>query len=132
MWAIEGWNGTCIMNDVGIYQTARTNWTQALVSAQFPGRCSNTSLVLNNRRSYLRYFIWSIFYPKKGGLTMKSIPVILLGHFLIIGGCYLVTWGLYLLPVSVPTPAGILSRPFFWGLILIFGGVCTIKNSVRS
>ncbi len=63
---------------------------------------------------------------------MKLIPLIILGHILIIGGCYLVSWGIYLLPISVPTPIGILSKPFFGGLISIFGGVCTIKNSRGS
>jgi hypothetical protein len=61
---------------------------------------------------------------------MKSIPVLVLGHVLIVGGCYLVTWGIYLLPISNPSPLGILSRPFFWGLISIFGGICAIRNSV--
>lgn len=60
---------------------------------------------------------------------MKAIPIVL-GHLLVIGGCYLVTWGINLLPVSNPTFAGILSRPLFWGLIAIFGGICAIKNSV--
>lgn len=50
-----------------------------------------------------------------------------LGHLLIIAGCYLFTWGMTLLPVSTPDPAGILSRPLFWGLISIFGGICTMR-----
>ena len=60
---------------------------------------------------------------------MKSKPLIILGHLLIIGGCYLATWGINLLSVSDPSPAGILSKPLFWGLISIFGGICTIKNA---
>lgn len=53
----------------------------------------------------------------------------ILGHFLIILCCYLVTWGIYLLPVSKPTFAGILSKPLFWGLVLIFGEVSANVHS---
>jgi len=49
---------------------------------------------------------------------------ILLGHAFIVAGCYLVTWGIYLLPHSDPVPAHIFGRPLFWGLISIFGGIC--------
>ncbi|MDI3480754.1 MAG: hypothetical protein PWQ97_409 [Tepidanaerobacteraceae bacterium] len=51
------------------------------------------------------------------------------GHICIIGGCYLVSWGIYLLPVSNPSPLGILSKPLFWGLFSIFGGICANMHS---
>lgn len=53
----------------------------------------------------------------------------LFGHACVVGGCYLVAWGIYLLPVSSPTPLGILSRPLFWGLFSIFGGICANMHS---
>jgi len=49
---------------------------------------------------------------------------IIAGHAFIVTGCYLVTWGIYLLPHSDPTPAHVFGRPLFWGLISIFGGIC--------
>ena len=58
---------------------------------------------------------------------MKILAVF--GHVCIIGGCYLVAWGMNLLPVSDPTFMGILSRPLFWGLFSIFGGICANMHS---
>ena len=58
---------------------------------------------------------------------MKILAVF--GHVCVIGGCYLVAWGINLLPVSSPTPLGILSRPLFWGLFSIFGGICANMHS---
>jgi len=46
------------------------------------------------------------------------------GHAIIVVGCFLVTWGIYLLPFSQPTLAHVLGRPLFWGFISIFGGIC--------
>ncbi|MBC7334544.1 MAG: hypothetical protein H5T85_08900 [Actinobacteria bacterium] len=46
------------------------------------------------------------------------------GHTCIVLGCYLVAWGVNLLPVSSPTPLDILTKPLFWGLFSIFGGIC--------
>ena len=51
------------------------------------------------------------------------------GHFCIVLGCFLFTWGMYLLPVSEPTFAGILTKPLFWGLFSIFGGICANVHS---
>jgi len=62
----------------------------------------------------LMYFGW------KGGKT----SLIIFGHTSIILGCFMFTWGIYLLPYSEPTIAHILERPLFWGLISIFGGIC--------
>jgi len=53
----------------------------------------------------------------------------ILGHFFIVLGCFLFTWGIYLLPVSEPTFISILTRPLFWGLFSIFGGICAILHS---
>ena len=49
---------------------------------------------------------------------------LILGHISVIGGCYLVTWGLNLLPRSTATPADILKKPLFWGMFAIMGGFC--------
>ncbi len=49
---------------------------------------------------------------------------LILGHIELIAGCYLTAWGINLLPVSTPTPVDILSKPLFWGLILIVGSGC--------
>lgn len=51
------------------------------------------------------------------------------GHLGIVVGCYLFTWGIYLLPSSSPTPIGIFTRPLFWGLFSIFGGICALVHS---
>ncbi|MEW6047408.1 MAG: hypothetical protein AB1609_13160 [Bacillota bacterium] len=51
------------------------------------------------------------------------------GHLSIVLGRYLFTWGIYLLPVSSPTPADILTKPLFWGLFSIFGGICANVHS---
>ncbi|MBN2416067.1 hypothetical protein JXO52_09505 [bacterium] len=47
---------------------------------------------------------------------------------LVVSGCLLVTWGIYLLPVSRPVLAHIIFRPLFWGLVTIFGGICAIYH----
>ncbi|MBC7328096.1 hypothetical protein H5T87_08280 [bacterium] len=61
---------------------------------------------------------------------MKVNPIILaIGHILLLIGCYSFTLGLYLLPQSNPTPLDVLSKPLFWGLVCILGGICTIRNS---
>lgn len=54
--------------------------------------------------------------------------LVILGHTLIVVGAYLVTWGLYLLPVSAPTFSGIITRPLFWGLFCAGGGVCALYH----
>jgi len=46
------------------------------------------------------------------------------GHVCLILGCYLVAWGISLLLVSSPEPSDILTKPLFWGLISILGGIC--------
>jgi len=42
----------------------------------------------------------------------------LFGHFCLVVGCYLVAWGINLLPVSSPEPLDILTKPLFWGFNL--------------
>jgi hypothetical protein len=56
------------------------------------------------------------------------VATIIFGHAAVVVGCYLFTWGLYLLPYSKPIPAHIVGRPLFWGMISIFGGICAIYH----
>jgi hypothetical protein len=52
------------------------------------------------------------------------------GHLCVVAGCYLVTWGIYLLPQSSAEFSHILwGRPLFWGLFSIFGGICAIYHA---
>jgi len=44
-----------------------------------------------------------------GGRT----AIIVFGHICVVLGCYLITWGMYLLPYCEPTPAHIFGRPLF-------------------
>lgn len=60
------------------------------------------------------------------GWTGGRRAMIILGHSCIVVGAYLITWGLYLLPVSQPTLMGILGKPLFWGMFCMGGGVCAI------
>ncbi|NIO05013.1 MAG: hypothetical protein GTN74_10475 [Proteobacteria bacterium] len=47
------------------------------------------------------------------------------GHAFIILGCFLITWGMYLLPDSNPVVSHIFGRPLFWGIFSLMGGVCS-------
>jgi hypothetical protein len=60
------------------------------------------------------------FVGWKGGRTGN----IIFGHLCIVLGCFLITWGIYLLPYSKPTLAHIFFRPLFWGLFSVMGGLC--------
>lgn len=60
---------------------------------------------------------------------MFKIIALILGHILIVIGSFLLTWGIYLLPKGEPTFWGILTSPIFGGLILIFGGICALRNA---
>ena len=64
----------------------------------------------------LLYIGWK---PSRKGL-------VILGHTLIVVGVYLITWGLYLLPVSSPSFSGIIMRPLFWGFFCTGGGICSL------
>ena len=55
---------------------------------------------------------------------MDRAVCLIFGHICIIVGCFLITWGIYLLPYSQPTLKYILTRPLFWGLISLMGGIC--------
>jgi hypothetical protein len=61
-----------------------------------------------------------VFLGWKGGRTGN----IIFGHLCIVLGCFLITWGIYLLPHSQPTLAHIFFRPLFWGLFSLMGGIC--------
>ncbi len=56
----------------------------------------------------------------RGGRT----ALIIFGHTCIVVGCFLITWGIYLLPYSKPTLSHILTRPLFWGVLSVMGGIC--------
>jgi hypothetical protein len=60
----------------------------------------------------------------KGGRT----ATIVFGHTAIVAGCYLITYGLYLLPYAKPDLAHIFGFPLFWGLFSLFGGICAIYH----
>lgn len=57
---------------------------------------------------------------------MPKIWQLIVGHILLVIGCYFTAWGIYLVPKSSPTLKDIFARPLFWGLIIIFGGLCFI------
>lgn len=57
-------------------------------------------------------------------LFRKNVPLLVFGHACLVLGCFLITWGIYLLPVSSPTLIHIFTRPLFWGLFSLLGGVC--------
>lgn len=59
------------------------------------------------------------------GFRKNRTAILIFGHTLIVVGCFMITWGVYLLPYSQPTVLHILGRPLFWGLISLFGGICT-------
>lgn len=48
---------------------------------------------------------------------------IVFGHAFIMVGCFLITWGIYLLPDSNPILAHIFGRPLFCGIFSLMGGV---------
>jgi hypothetical protein len=58
------------------------------------------------------------------GWKRNRTATVIFGHSLIVVGAYLITWGLYLLPVSSPTFTGIIFKPLFWGIFSLFGGLC--------
>ena len=60
------------------------------------------------------------------GLSRSRIGTLVFGHACILAGCYLITWGIYLLPYSEPKFEHIFFRPLFWGIFSIMGGICAI------
>ncbi|MDD8019958.1 MAG: hypothetical protein PHU81_02065 [Acidobacteriota bacterium] len=53
------------------------------------------------------------------GWAGNRTALLVFGHATIAVGCFLVTWGIYLLPSSQPTLIHILVRPLFWFLTSI-------------
>lgn len=66
----------------------------------------------------LCYLFWS----------RSRTALLVFGHATVVMGCFLVTWGIYLLPYSQPTLMDIIGRPLFWGLFSIMGGICAIYH----
>ncbi|MEO0102094.1 MAG: hypothetical protein ABIK81_00120 [candidate division WOR-3 bacterium] len=66
-----------------------------------------------------------VYLGWRGGRQALAI----FGHTVIVVGCFLVTLGIYLLPYSKPTLFHIFTRPLFWGLFSILGGVCANYHS---
>ena len=62
------------------------------------------------------------------GLSKSRVANLVFGHAVILVGCYLTAWGMYLLPYSEPKLAHIFGRPLFWGLFAIFGGICAVLH----
>lgn len=58
------------------------------------------------------------------GWREDRTALIVFGHVCIVLGCFLITWGLYLLPYSQPTLSHVFFRPLFWGLFSLMGGLC--------
>lgn len=57
---------------------------------------------------------------------MAAIVPLVVAHILFIGGCYLLTRGIYLAVKGSASPRDIFTKPLFWGLISILGGFCSI------
>jgi len=62
------------------------------------------------------------------GYKPGRVSLIVFGHACVIAGCFLVTWGIYLLPYCKPKLAHVFGRPLFWGLVCIFGGICALYH----
>lgn len=58
------------------------------------------------------------------GWTGSRLATLVFGHACLVVGCFMIAWGIYLLPSSKPTLAHIFGRPLFWGMISVFGGIC--------
>jgi len=77
----------------------------------------------------------SVFVPVVTGLCLLVLGwrggrrlTVLLGHVIVVCGCFLTTLGIYLLPHAKPDLAHIFGFPLFWGLFSIFGGICAIYH----
>jgi hypothetical protein len=66
----------------------------------------------------LNYLGW------RGGRT----ATILMGHLIVVCGCFLITYGIYLLPYAKPDLAHVFGLPLFWGFFSLFGGICAIYH----
>jgi hypothetical protein len=79
--------------------------------------------------------IFACILPAAVGLSLIYLgykpgrtAMIIFGHICVVVGCFLVTWGIYLLPSSEPKLSHIFGRPLFWGLFCTFGGICAIYH----
>jgi hypothetical protein len=61
-------------------------------------------------------------------LQQGRVGMIVFGHICVATGCFLITWGIYLLPYSAPTIKDIFFRPLFWGMFSVMGGICAIYH----
>jgi len=75
------------------------------------------------------------FIPLVIGLSLITMSfwrsrqaTVLLGHVIVTCGCFLITYGIYLLPYAKPNLAHIFGLPLFWGLFCLFGGICAIYH----
>jgi len=75
------------------------------------------------------------FIPLAIGLSLITLSfwqsrraTVLLGHVIVVCGCFLITYGIYLLPYAKPDLAHIFGMPLFWGQFCLFGGICTIYH----
>lgn len=75
------------------------------------------------------------FIPLAIGLSLVTMhfwhnrgATVLLGHIIVTCGCFLITYGFYLLPYAKPDLAHIFGMPLFWGLFCTFGGICALYH----
>jgi hypothetical protein len=67
------------------------------------------------------------------GWRDDRVALFVFSHICIVTGCFLITWGIYLLPYSQPTLSHIFFRPLFWGLFsLMAASVPTIMGSASA
>jgi uncharacterized membrane protein len=55
---------------------------------------------------------------------MLLVIVLIVSHGLFIGGCYLLAAGINMVVKGRAHAKEILTRPLFWGLFMILGGLC--------
>uniref|UniRef100_A0A7C4Y630 Uncharacterized protein n=1 Tax=candidate division WOR-3 bacterium TaxID=2052148 RepID=A0A7C4Y630_UNCW3 len=87
-----------------------------------------TNFLLNKNTFLLITAIYGISITYLG-LKKSRTALAIFGHTCIIMGCFLITWGFYLLPFAKPEIACIFGMPLFWGLLSLFGGICANYHS---
>ncbi|MDZ7371309.1 MAG: hypothetical protein ONB12_09070 [candidate division KSB1 bacterium] len=65
-----------------------------------------------------------IYLGWRGGRTATLV----MGHVIVVCGCFLITYGIYLLPYAKPDLSHLLGFPLFWGLVCMLGGICAIYH----
>jgi hypothetical protein len=75
------------------------------------------------------------FIPLLIGLSLVYLALrggrratVLVGHVIVACGCFLMTYGIYLLPSAKPDLEHIFGMPLFWGMFCTFGGICAIYH----